>query len=166
GHATHSSLPPKGVNAIEYAARLICHIRDIADGLRREGPFDEDFDVPFSTASTGLIQGGIAVNTVPALCEFVFEYRTLPGVDSQKVIERIEAYARETLVPEMRKVAPHASIDFTQRSSSPSLEASEQDAVTRLVRALTADQGVHKVAYGTEAGLFQRAGIPSVICEP
>jgi acetylornithine deacetylase len=166
GHATHSSLTPKGVNAIEYAARLICQIRDIADGLRREGPFDEDFDVPFSTASTGLIHGGIAVNTVPELCEFVFEYRTLPGVDAQKVIERIETYARETLVPEMRKVAPHASIDFTQRSSSPSLEASEQDAVTRLVRALTADQGVHKVAYGTEAGLFQRAGIPSVICGP
>jgi acetylornithine deacetylase len=166
GHATHSSLTPKGVNAIEYAARLICHIRDMADGLRREGPFDEDFDVPFSTASTGMIQGGIAVNTVPSLCEFVFEYRTLPGVDSDKLIERIETYARDTLVPEMRKVAPHASIEFTQRSASPSLEASEQDAVTRLVRALTADQSIHKVAYGTEAGLFQRAGIPSVICGP
>ncbi len=166
GHATHSSLTPKGVNAIEYAARLICHIRDIADGLKRNGPFDEDFDVPFSTASTGIIHGGIAVNTVPANCEFTFEYRTLPAVDSHKLIAQIEAYARDILVPEMRKVAPHASIEFQQRSMSPSLEASEQDAITQLVRALTANRETHKVAYGTEAGLFQRAGIPSVICGP
>ena len=41
GHAAHSSLTPKGLNAIEYAARLICHIRDIADRFRAEGPFDE-----------------------------------------------------------------------------------------------------------------------------
>ena len=34
GLATHSSLTPKGVNAIEYAARLICFIRDLADELR------------------------------------------------------------------------------------------------------------------------------------
>ena len=166
GHATHSSLTPQGVNAIEYAARLICHIRDIADGLKREGPFDEAFDVPFSTSSVGMIHGGIAVNTVPALCDFVFEYRTLPAVDSSKIIERIQAYARDVLEPEMRKVAPHAAIEFTQRSSSPALEASEQDAITGLVRALTANRETHKVAYGTEAGLFQRAGIPSVICGP
>lgn len=166
GHAAHSSLTPRGVNAIEYAARLICHIRDIADGLKREGPFDEDFDVPFSTSSVGLIQGGIAVNTVPALCEFVFEYRTLPAVDSSTIIDRIQAYARDVLEPEMRKVVPHASIEFTRRSASPALEASEQDAITQLVRALTADRETHKVAYGTEAGLFQRAGIPSVICGP
>ncbi|HTJ93744.1 MAG TPA: acetylornithine deacetylase, partial [Pararobbsia sp.] len=124
GHAAHSSLTPRGVNAIEYAARLICHIRDMADGLKREGPFDDAFDVPFSTSSVGTIQGGIAVNTVPALCEFVFEYRTLPAVDSSKIIEQIEAYAHDVLEPEMRKVVPHASIEFTRRSSSPALEAS------------------------------------------
>ena len=166
GHAVHSSLTPQGVNAIEYAARLICHIRDVAEGFKRDGPFDEDFDVPFSTTSTGLIHGGIAVNTVPALCEFVFEYRTLPAIDTSKVIERIEAYAHDVLEPEMRKVAEHASIEFTRRSASPALEASEQDAMTQLVRALTANRETHKVAYGTEAGLFQRAGIPSVICGP
>jgi acetylornithine deacetylase len=166
GHAVHSSLTPRGINAIEYAARLICQIRDIADALKREGPFDEAFDIPFSTSSVGTIHGGIAVNTVPALCEFVFEYRTLPAVDSTKIIEQIEAYARDVLEPEMRKVAPHAAIEFTRRSSSPALEASEQDAITQLVRALTANRETHKVAYGTEAGLFQRAGIPSVICGP
>ncbi|RKP54717.1 acetylornithine deacetylase [Pararobbsia silviterrae] len=166
GHAVHSSLTPQGVNAIEYAARLICQIRDIADTLKQQGPFDEAFDVPFSTASTGLIEGGIAVNTVPARCDFVFEYRTLPGVDASKIIERIETYARTVLEPEMRKVSPNASIEFTRRSASPALEASEQDAITQLVRALTANRETHKVAYGTEAGLFQRAGIPSVICGP
>ena len=56
GHAAHSSLTPKGLNAIEYAARLICHIRDIAERFRAEGPFDELYDVPFTTAQTSTIQ--------------------------------------------------------------------------------------------------------------
>ena len=34
------------------------------------------------------------------------------------------------------------------------------------MRALTQDRDVRKVAYGTEAGLFQGAGIPTVVCGP
>ena len=67
GKAAHSSLTPKGSNAIEYAARLICRIRDIADHFKEHGPYDEFFDVPFTTMTTNQIQGGIAVNTIPEL---------------------------------------------------------------------------------------------------
>jgi acetylornithine deacetylase len=166
GHAAHSSLTPKGVNAIEYAARLICHIRDTAERMRAEGPFDEAFDVPFSTAQTGLISGGIALNTVPSLCEFTFEYRNLPPVDPAGLFAQIEQYAREQLEPEMRLVQPHASIEFTQVAAAPAFDAAEQNAITQLVRALTDDQTRRKVAYGTEAGLFQAAGVPSIVCGP
>ena len=34
------------------------------------------------------------------------------------------------------------------------------------VRRLTGDNGTHVVAYGTEAGLFQRAGWSTVVCGP
>jgi len=166
GLAAHSSLTPQGVNAIEYAARLICQIRDLADQMLAQGPFDQAFDVPFSTASTNLISGGIALNTVPSLCEFTFEFRNLPGIAPDGIFSKIEHYAREQLEPAMRRVYANAGIEFSKIAAAPSFDASEQDAITQLVRALTGDADKRKVAYGTEAGLFQAAGVPSVVCGP
>lgn len=166
GHAAHSSLTPSGANAIEYAARLICFIRDLADELRANGPFDDAFDVPFSTGQTGTIHGGIALNTVPDRCEFSFEYRTLPGIDPQRIFERIKAYAHGTLLPKMHAEHPDTAIELAQIAAVPSLDSSEQEAIAKLVRALTLDRERRKVAYTTEAGHFQLAGIPTVLCGP
>ncbi|TDV17270.1 acetylornithine deacetylase [Paraburkholderia caballeronis] len=166
GQAAHSSLTPRGLNAIEYAARLVCYIRDMADQFRAQGPFDEQYDVPFTTAQTSTIEGGNAINTVPAECRFVFEFRNLPTLDPDAIFARVDQYARETLLPKMQREHASAAIEFTKLAAAPGLEASEQAAITQLVRALTADQDRRKVAYGTEAGLFARAGIPSVVCGP
>ncbi len=166
GHAAHSSLTPSGVNAIEYAARLIVHIREIADQLRAQGPYDQAFDVPFTTGQTGLITGGVAANVIPALCEFQFEFRNLPGVDAHALFHRVEDFARNTLVPEMRKTRAETDIVFETVAISPALEAAEEAAMTKVVRALTRDTGTKKVAYATEAGLFQNAGIAAVLCGP
>jgi acetylornithine deacetylase len=166
GFATHSSLTPQGMNAIEYAARLICFIRDLADELRTQGPFDELYDVPFSTAQTSTIQGGNAINTVPADCSFVFEFRNLPMLDPQVVLARIEKYAFQSLLPKMQREYESAAIEFSPIATAPGLDASEQAAITQLVRELTQDQEKRKVAYGTEAGLFARAGVPSIVCGP
>jgi acetylornithine deacetylase len=166
GQAAHSSLTPKGLNAIEYAARLICHIRELAERFRAEGPFDELYDVPFTTAQTSMIEGGNAINTVPAECRFAFEFRNLPTLDPAPIFARIEGYARETLLPQMRREHPNAAIEFTKIAAAPGLDASEHAAITQFVRALTADQDKRKVAYGTEAGLFALAGVPSVVCGP
>ncbi|MCP3715484.1 acetylornithine deacetylase [Paraburkholderia sp. CNPSo 3281] len=166
GHAAHSSLTPNGLNAIEYAARLICHIRDLADQFRAQGPFDDLFDVPYTTAQTSLIEGGNAINTVPAECRFSFEFRNLPSVAPEAVFDRIESWARENVLPKMRAEHPDAAIEFRRMSSSPGLDAAEEAAITQLVRALTGDPQRRKVAYGTEAGLFAQAGIPTVVCGP
>lgn len=166
GYAAHSSLTPNGLNAIEYAARLICFIRDIADELRANGPFDAQFDVPFSTAQTSTIAGGNAMNTVPAECNFVFEFRNLPTLDPEPILKRIEAYARESLLPKMQKEHAAAAIEISRIASVPGLDASEQAAISQLVRALTANQDSRKVAYTTEAGLFEAAGVPTILCGP
>jgi acetylornithine deacetylase len=166
GHAAHSSLTPRGLNAIEYAAKLICFIRDMADQYRAQGPFDQAYDVPFTTAQTSTIAGGNAINTVPAECCFEFEFRNLPAMDSAPVIESIRQFARQSLIPEMRKTHPEASIEFETLFETPGFDASEKAAISQLIRALTADHEKRKVAYGTEAGLFQQAGIPTVVCGP
>jgi acetylornithine deacetylase len=96
----------------------------------------------------------------------VFEFRNLPTLDPEAIFARIDQYARDTLLPKMRREHEAAEIEFTKLAAAPGLEASEQAAITQLVRALTADQDHRKVAYATEAGLFSRAGIPSIICGP
>jgi acetylornithine deacetylase len=164
--AAHSSLTPQGCNAIEHAARLICRIRDLADHYRANGPYDEFFDVPFTTLTTNLIQGGNAVNTIPALCEFQYEFRNLPGMSVDGIRAQVEQYVQDELLPKMRKEYADAAIDITASAAAPGMETAEQEAITELVRALTDDRETRKVAYGTEGGLFQQAGIPTVICGP
>ncbi len=166
GLAAHSSLTPQGCNAIEYAAKMICQIRTLADRLQLEGPFDEFFDVPFSSLSTNLISGGNAVNTIPGFCEFLFELRSLPTVKPQHLVAEVESYIREQLLPKMRIEYSAAAIEFDSIASAPAFEASDQAAITHLVRKLTAEHSLLKVAYATEAGLFQQAGIPTIVCGP
>lgn len=165
GQAAHSSVTPAGVNAVEFASDLICRIREEAKKLRH-GKRLADFDVPFTTMTTTVIQGGISVNTIPEDCEFTFEYRYLPGVDPNEVVQPIQAYARNTLVPEMRKTAPSADISFSRLSTYPGLDLDERAALAEMVKSIRQTGHVSKVAFGSEAGLFQAAGVPSIVCGP
>ncbi|MDO4998239.1 MAG: acetylornithine deacetylase [Neisseria sp.] len=166
GKAAHSSLTPQGCNAIEYAAELICQIRQLANAYRQNGPFDDKFDVPFTSMTTNLIQGGIAVNTIPEFCRLHYEFRNLPGMSADKIQQEIEDYIQHILLPKMRQEHADADIQISKMAAAPSLEAAEQAAITELVRALNQDHEIRKVAYGTEAGLFERAGIPTIVCGP
>lgn len=165
GHAAHSSLTPQGCNAIEYAARLICFLRGMADEFRRQGPFDEHFDVPFTSVSTNMVKGGNAGNTIPAQCEFFFEFRNLPDVKPREVIARIHAYANE-LQHEMQREKSGTAIVIDQVAAVPAFESSEEAEMTRLARRVSGEKEIRKVAYGTEAGLFQQAHIPTIVCGP
>jgi acetylornithine deacetylase len=170
GREAHSALTPHGVNAIEYAAKLVVYIRHMAERMRDCETRDNGFDVPFTTLQTGVIRGGTAGNIVPRDCEVHFEFRYLPGVDPEALESEIKAYAERVLLPEMRSVDPETFISFETKAEipglDPALERAEQDRVTALAQALARNPSIAKVAYATEAGLFQRAGIPSIICGP
>lgn len=166
GKAAHSSLTPRGSNAIEYAARLICRIRDMADSYQANGPYDQFFDVPYTTMTTNQIRGGIAVNTIPELCEFAYEFRNLPGIDPAGIQAQVEAYVQQELLPRMRREFADARIEFASLAGAPAFDSAETEAINQLVQALTGDREKRKVAYATEAGLFQQAGIPTVVCGP
>ena len=165
GKEAHSSLTPHSVNAIEMAARVVGRLRDMGEGFEREEPRFEGFDVPFSTTSVGQFHGGIADNVVPRDAEFRYEFRDLPTANAAQMQAEVVAYAR-SLEPAMKKVAPAAGFDFETICEIPSFLGRQDDPVTRLAQKLSGEQGTTLVAFGTEAGLFKNAGIPTVVCGP
>ncbi|HZY20046.1 MAG TPA: acetylornithine deacetylase [Ramlibacter sp.] len=165
GKEAHSSLTPQSVNAIEMAARVVGKLRDMAEGFEREEPRFDGFDVPFSTASVGQFHGGIADNVVPRDAEFRYEFRDLPTADARAMQEQVLAHAR-SLEPAMKKVAPEAGFRFETICEIPSFLGSADDPVTRLAQRLAGERRTTLVAFGTEAGLFKQAGIPTVVCGP
>ena len=165
GHAAHSSLTPQSVNAIEVAARVIGKLTDMAEGWRDGTPRYEGFDVPYTTGSVGVIEGGIADNIVPDDCRFHYEFRNLPGSDVDAMQGEVRAYAA-ALEPAMRAVDPDAGIRFETICAMPAFLARPDDAAVRLAQRLVAGDATTLVAFGTEAGLFQRAGVPTVVCGP
>ncbi len=165
GKEAHSSLTPLSVNAIEMAARLVGRIRDMAEDFERKEPRYEGFDVPYSTASVGQFHGGIADNVVPRDAEFRYEFRDLPTADARAMQQAVLNQAR-ALEPAMQAVAPEAGFRFDTICEVPSFLGSADDAVTRLALRLSGEGRTTLVAFGTEAGLFKNAGIPTVVCGP
>jgi acetylornithine deacetylase len=166
GAACHSAYAPYGVNAIQYAARLINQLESIGDELARPEHHDERFDPPFSTVQTGVIKGGRALNIVPAECEFDFEVRTVPGFDANSVADRLLRYAEAELLPKMRAVKADTGIDLQPLNAYPELATSPDSEAARLLAWLSGSSQFGTVAFGTEGGLFTQAGIPTVVCGP
>lgn len=166
GAACHSAYAPYGVNAIEYAAQLIGKLGEIGGELGRPEHHDARFDPPFSTVQTGVIKGGRALNIVPEECEFDFEVRALPGFEAKVVAERLQTYAETDLLPRMRAVSETSDIRLKPLSAYPGLATPEDSEAARLVALLSGSEDFGTVAFGTEGGLFDQAGIPTVVCGP
>lgn len=165
GKEAHSSLTPQSVNAIEMAARLIGKLRDMAEGFQRSEPRYAGFDVPFSTASVGQFQGGIADNVVPRDAWFRYEFRDLPTASALAMQAQLVSEAR-AMEAAMKAVAPQAGFSFETICEIPSFLGSADEPVTKLAQRLAGRNNITQVAFGTEAGLFKHAGIPSVVCGP
>jgi acetylornithine deacetylase len=166
GFECHSALAHLGVNAIEAAAELVALLKAMARRRRDAGPFDPEYTPPYTTIQTGVIHGGTALNIVPKDCSFDFEFRLLPGEDPDAGIGELRAFAENRLLPEMRAVRAEAAIEFEELSAFPGLDTADDAEITRLVATLTGANGTAKVSFGTEGGLFQQAGIPTIVCGP
>ncbi len=169
GRACHSSHVPEGVNAVEYAARLIVALRRLAGELSTADG-DERFAVPHATISTGPIRGGVSLNIVPDECAFEVEIRLLPGQDVGELERRVRALAAE-LAREMCAVADDAGIIVSRTTDYPGLAAAGNapaaTQVAELAGPSTSGVGAIALDFGTEAGLLAQAlGDAVVVCGP
>jgi acetylornithine deacetylase len=166
GQAAHSSQPDLGVNAIEVAAELVTFLRQQGREWQNE-PGDGRYNPPWSTVQVGTIKGGSAVNVVPDHCEFDFEIRSLPDSPHQQLPQVLEDWAQQQLLPDMRRVSADADIRLLPQVAYPALKDDpSMSALKQQCAGALAPHPFESVAFGTEAGLFQQAGIPTVICGP
>ena len=165
GREAHSSLPALGVNAISVAAALVCELDRIGGAIPKKEN-DPHFEPPYSTISVGTIKGGTAGNIVPKNCEFQWQVRSLPSATPGEASGNLAAFAEKSLLPKMKQVTDEAAIETTALKSVPAFVAGSASEAVALALKLTGTEQTRAVSYTTEAGLFERAGFPSVICGP
>ena len=166
GLTGHSALAPLAVNAAHYGARLVAFIAEIAERLKSDGCRDDLYDVAYSTAHVGRFVSGTQLNIVPARAEFDFEFRTVAGDDTNALYAEFESM-RADLEKEMKKVHPQANIEIQPYSEIPGLDTPIDSDIVTLAKHLAGKNSHAKVAFSTEAGLFQQmAGIATVVCGP
>ena len=165
GREAHSAMPTHGVNAIEYAAELVVFMRDIAARFMREESHDLAFPVPFSTIQTTTIAGGTAQNIVPNACELVVDLRTMPQTSFEALHQEILSFA-ERLDTRMKSAFPETGMQVEFLAGVPAFVVADTAPIVDYARRLARTQGAGKVTFGTEAGLFTQAGIPTVVLGP
>ena len=167
GSSCHSAYITNGVNAVEYAAELVCFIRKMNIKVQQQ-PLDNSYSVPHSTFHVGNINGGTALNIVPKSCQFQFEIRNLPEEQIAGFIHEIKHYAQDILLPDMQAKFEHCNIEFEPISNYPGLHTDTASSVIEYTRLINPVNEIgDNVSFGTEAGLFDKQlGINSVVCGP
>lgn len=162
----HGSQPDRGVNAVEYAARYISRMLDIAEELKERAPAESRFDPPWTTLQVGRIEGGKARNVIAGSCTVEWEMRPISPDDASFAKRQLADYVGRVLLPSMRAVCPHCDIVTRTVGEVEGLQIVEDSEARRIVMELTGADRADVVPFGTEAGLFQSAGISSIICGP
>jgi acetylornithine deacetylase len=162
----HSSQPQRGVNAIAAAARMVAFLEQEAAAATMRARPDGDFEPPYTTYNAGTISGGNAVNIIAASAELLWEFRNVPWDDSATLRARADRFVADQLRAGLKARDPRADAATEHLVEVPALVPDPDSPAVRLALALTGENRTGTVAFSTEAGLFQRAGIAAVICGP
>ncbi|MEL7042812.1 MAG: acetylornithine deacetylase [Pseudomonadota bacterium] len=165
GKEAHSSLPHLGVSANGEAVDLMRVLREIQTDLAAAADPESLFEPSYPTLTIGEMQGGTATNILARECKFLFDLRCPPGFEPKTVLEPFLA-AAEAKDADLRARFPECGVRVSTHSDVPALALGDGHDAETLVRALTGDNALRAVAYATEAGQFQNAGFPAVICGP
>lgn len=154
GIAAHSAYPERGRNAIYRMAEVIRRMEEYANELVRQKAHPI---LGTATLSVGVIEGGQAVNVVPDFCWVEVDRRSLPGETTDSVLLPVKQRLSDFADVEIS--APHIAVE--------GMEVSETAPVVRLLSAaIGANAIVSTAPYATDAGIYNRAGIPTVVFGP
>lgn len=166
GHEAHSSQTHRGVSAVTTAARLIAHLDDLARQRAAAGPFAPAVEPPQTTIHVGTVHGGTAVNIIARECRFEWDIRAIAEDPPEPILEGFRRHCVEGVEPELRRIAPSCSVTTEVLVEAPPLAHETDNPALELACRLAGVDTTSQVPFAAEAGLFQRAGLASVICGP
>jgi acetylornithine deacetylase len=166
GFEAHSSKPYLGASAVMAAADLVAELNAIADEMMERGDPSGRFDPPYTTVHVGTIQGGTARNIMAKSCTFHWEFRGLPSLDPQEIPDRMERCAREVERRRLNRFGDFGRVDTQLEVAVPGLAPDAGSEAETLAMRLAGRNRTATVPFGTEAGHYQAAGIPTVVCGP
>jgi len=166
GSEAHSSKPYLGASAVMTAAELIGELNRISDEMMERGDPSGRFDPPYTTVHVGVIAGGTARNIMAKSCSFHWEFRGLPSLDPQEIPKRLDRFAREVALKRLNRFGEFGRIETQLEAAVPGLAPTPGSAAETLALRLAGKNQTQTVPFGTEAGHYQAAGIPTVVCGP
>ncbi|WP_349370943.1 acetylornithine deacetylase [Salinarimonas sp.] len=166
GTEAHSSDPEAGASAVMAACDYVARLMALGDRLRAAGDATGRFTPGYSTLHVGTIEGGTARNILARACGFGWEIRYLPGVDMAEIQAQVEDIARGVAAERLTRYGPYGAIENRWSVDVPGLAPDPGSEAERLALRLARRNRPITVAYGSEAGRFQGAGLPTVLCGP
>jgi len=166
GRDAHSSQPQIACSAIQYAAEIVRFIYALAREFRDGADPASPFVPPYTTFNIGTIGGGTAGNIIPRTCRFGWNFRSLPMDDAAAITARVERFVAEEILPRMRAEAPEATVETRAVNVLPALAPEAGSPAETMALSITGANATSVVSFGTEAGHFQAAGLPAVVCGP
>lgn len=167
GREAHSGQPQLGVNAIHASGELVAELARI-DAEMRERADGPRFDPPYTNVAVTLIDGGAARNIIPRNCTFTWMFRSVPATDPDEIVTRFTQFAEKVLAKMKQENAGGGDVSITTRQTSnvPAFNAPADSEAVSLALKIAGQNETGAVSYGTEAGLFELAGFPSVVIGP
>ena len=165
GHEAHSAMPALGANAVAVAADVVSEIGRLAREYE-SGPLDPRFTPPYSTLHVGMIHGGTARNILARACAFNWEFRGLPGVPTASALAKVQAFVDDVALLRLTRFVSGPTIATEIEVDVPPLAAEPGSAAETLALRLTRTNRTIAVSFATEAGHFQAAGLPTIVCGP
>jgi acetylornithine deacetylase len=166
GSEAHSAKPALGANAVACACDIVAEIYRQALGYEAPDLLNLRFDPPYSTLHVGTIRGGTARNILARECMFHWEFRGLPGVSTMAALRRVQSYIDDVALPRLTRFVAGPKVDTIVEVDVPGLDAQPGSQAETLALKLTRSNRTSAVSYATEAGQFQVAGLPTVVCGP
>jgi acetylornithine deacetylase len=166
GFEVHSSMPRRGVNAISGGAMIVQELERIFEEMVERGDPTGRFDPPYTSVHVGTINGGTARNITAKECRLYWEYRGVPGLDEAEIPARLEAFVNREVIPRLARFGGAPRVVTDTEIIVPGLAPDPGSVAETLAMRLTNTNQTITVPYGSEAGRFQKAGIPTVLCGP
>ena len=106
------------------------------------------------------------MNIIPEAAEFVMEWRYVPGHDADAEFARFQQYVADNIESWMHPSDPTTGFSYERVGYLPGMGLADDHDLTNLVKQITGSNSTGKVSYGTEGGIYEEAGIPSIVCGP